>query len=295
MRIPYTLSNESITVFAGGKMHTVLSGYRNFELLKEHLKLSDHSLEVILRLVDREEVVRKSIGGSKVEVLNGAVWYEGEVIHNALTDKLLSLLDEGFDTTPWVRFLENLMQNPSFRSRECLFGFLENFNAPITPEGNFIAFKRIRKDYKDIHSGTMDNSVGAVVQMDRRKVDDDPQHSCSAGLHVCADQYLQHFADAENSRTVVVEVNPANVVAVPYDYNFAKMRVCEYKVVEEIEPTRIPEILDNQMYGDYEPDVDEDHEFEIWEDDYEGYSFSDVEDVVEDDGKCGDPDCWCKD
>ena len=298
MRIPYTLSNESITVFAGGKMHTVLSGHKNFDLLRDHLKLPEHSLEVILLLADREENIRKSAVGAKVEIADGVVWYEGEAIHNALTDKLLDLLDEGFDATPWVRFLENLMQNPSFRSRECLFNFLENFNAPITPEGNFIAFKRIRKDYKDIHSGTMDNSVGKVVQMDRRKVDDDPKNTCSSGLHVCADQYLQGFADAANSRTVVVEVNPANVVAVPYDYDFAKMRVCQYKVVEEIEPARIPEILDNKMYGEYVPEDDfdlteEEHEWEVYSNDNQKY-LGGLDDDADLD-KCGDPDCWCVD
>ena len=282
MRIPYTVSPESITVFAGGKMYTVLSGHKNFDLLCEHLRLPEHSVEVIMRLADREQNVRDSAAGSKVEIIHGTVYYEGQELNNALTNKLLNLLDGGFDVTPWVKFLENLMLNPSFRSRECLFGFLDNFNAPITPEGNFIAFKRIRKDWKDIHSGTMDNSVGNVVKMDRTKVDDDPQHTCSSGLHVCADQYLTQFADAAKSRTVVVEVNPANVVAVPYDYNFAKMRVCEYKVVEEIEPARIPEILDNEMYGEYEEAY-----MEAVEDDFTYPEFDDEDD------KCGDPDCWC--
>jgi hypothetical protein len=86
---------------------------------------------------------------------------------------------------------------------------------------------------------------------------------------------------------VVVEVNPANVVAVPYDYNFAKMRVCEYKVVEEIEPARIQEILDSEMYGDYyslEDDFNypDEEDTDFWDD---------VDDADSD--KCGDPDCWC--
>jgi hypothetical protein len=47
----------------------------------------------------------------------------------------------------------------------------------------------------------------------------------------------------------VVEVNPAHVVAVPYDYDFAKMRVCEYKVLAEIQPEKIPDVLDEEVYG----------------------------------------------
>ena len=248
MRVPYTLSDESITIFVEGKMRTVLSGNKNFELLKDLLREDEHDIQMLLAYSDREETIRAS-ATSDVEVIDGVVYYKGEELHNALTDKLLDILDDGFDATPWVRFLEKLMQNPSFRSRNCLYEFLEHFKAPITPEGNFIAFKRIRNDWKDIHSGTFDNSVGTVVQMDRSNVDDDPQRTCSSGLHVCADSYLDGFASADQSRTVVVEVNPANVVAVPYDYNFAKMRVCEYTVLAEVEPKDIQGILSESMYG----------------------------------------------
>lgn len=248
MRIPFTISSESITVFVGGKMRTVLAGTKNFDLLREHLKGNDHDPETILRLSDREESVRAAVSGSKVEVINGTVYYNGEHLNNALTEKLLDLLDDGFDATPWVKFLENLMDNPSYRSRKCLYEFLEHFKAPITPEGNFIAFKRVGANYRDLHTGTMDNSIGKTVKMDRSKVDDDPKHTCSSGLHVCADEYLKGYANGNGTRTLVVEVNPANVVAVPYDYNFSKMRVCEYTVLAEIAVVDIPDVLDQKVY-----------------------------------------------
>ena len=258
MRVPYTLSAESITVFVDGKMRTVLSGNRNFDKLKEHLRGPEHDIQTILILSDREETVRRS--HAAVEVVDGVVYYKGEAVHNALSDKLLNLLDDGFDADPWVKFLEKMMENPSYRSRNCLYEFLEHFNAPITPEGNFIAFKRVRSDWKDIHSGTMDNSIGRVVKMDRTKVDDDPQHTCSSGLHVCADEYLKGYATSDGHRTLVVEVNPANVVAVPYDYNFSKMRVCEYRVLNEIDVEQIFDILEEEMYYEF----DHNEEVEDW-------------------------------
>lgn len=268
MRVPYTLSDHSITVFVDGKMRTVLSGSKNFDLLYAHLKGAEHDAKTILKLSDREETIRQSSAGSKVEVHDGIVTYNGEVVYGAVTDKLLDLLDAGFDAGPWIKFLEKLMDNPSYRSRKCLYEFLDHFNAPITPEGNFIAFKRVRSDWKDIHSGTMDNSIGSTVKMDRAKVDDDPQHTCSSGLHVCADEYLRGYASEHGNRTLVVEVNPANVVAVPYDYNFSKMRVCEYKVLAEIEPKQIPDILSGSMYGDYPTPSDD---YDTYESDYYGY------------------------
>jgi hypothetical protein len=53
-----------------------------------------------------------------------------------------------------------------------LYGFLEKGNLPITNDGHFLAYKKVRKDYKDCHSGTMDNSIGQVVEMERNQVDD---------------------------------------------------------------------------------------------------------------------------
>jgi hypothetical protein len=93
------------------------------------------------------------------------------------------------------------------------------------------------------------------VTMDRSKVDDDPQHTCSSGLHVCADEYLKGYATGSDNRTLVVEVNPADVVAVPYDYNFSKMRVCRYKVLAQIEPKEIPDVLDSVVYDESEWEV----------------------------------------
>jgi hypothetical protein len=248
MRVPFTLSDHSITAFVDGKMRTVLSGSKNFDLLYAHLMEPEHNPELILLWSDREQVVREAVSDSKVEITNGEVYYEGQVVYGALTDKLLDMLDRGFDAGPWIKFLENLMRNPSYRSRQCLYEFLDHFHAPITPEGNFIAFKRVRPDWKDLHTGTIDNSIGKTVVMDRTKVDDDPQHTCSSGLHVCADEYLKGYATDPGNRTLVVEVNPADVVAVPYDYNFSKMRVCQYKVLAEIEPKEIPDILDSTLY-----------------------------------------------
>jgi hypothetical protein len=248
MRVPFTLSDNSITVFVNGKMRTVLSGTKNFDLLYAHLMEPDHNTDLILILSDREQAVRDATENSKVEVRDGVVYYEGAEVYGALTNKLLNMLDRGFDAKPWMSFLENLMSNPSYRSRQCLFEFLDHFNAPITPEGKFIAFKRVGANWKDLHTGSIDNSIGAVVTMDRSQVDDDPKQTCSSGLHVCADEYLKGYATGPDNRTLVVEVDPADVVAVPYDYKFSKMRVCKYKVLAQIGVDDIPDILDQDVY-----------------------------------------------
>lgn len=266
MQVPYNITPDSITVFCKGRIHTVLSDRRTeYEELAEHLRGGEHDPEVIENLANREVYVSKKVTGVHgVEVKNGSVYYNGDPIHSTLTEKLLRLLDEGFDVTPWVNFLGRLMLNPSYRSREALYDFLEHFNAPITPDGKFIAFKRIRKDWTDVHTGKFDNSIGKLVQMPRHMVDDDNSRTCSAGLHVCADEYLSGFATGSGYRTVVVEVCPSDVVSVPYDYNFSKMRCCEYRVLHEIETSDVEKVLEDEIY---------EYDFESFWEEEEDYNF----------------------
>jgi len=257
MRVPFTFSNDSISVFLSGKMFTVPSSDASFGELKEYLKEPSHDPEYLEDLLDKPKMLAKASAG-KVVVTDGQVTYAGEVIHNSLTDKLLNLLSEGFDVEPWARFMDNMMENPSYNSRTCLYNFLDHFRTPITEDGHFIAFKRVRDNYLDVHSGTMDNSPGKVVSMPRYKVDDNPNNTCSSGLHACADEYLKGFATGSNYRTVAVKINPKDVVAVPADYHFSKMRVCQYTVLGDVKEKEIESIRESDYldYDDYDWDTD---------------------------------------
>ena len=63
-----------------------------------------------------------------------------------------------------------------------------------------LAYKKIRNNWTDIHSGTFDNSIGAVCGMPRNMVDEDSSRTCSAGLHVCSYDYLAHFSKDKDDR-----------------------------------------------------------------------------------------------
>lgn len=245
--VPFTVTSNQIVVFIDGKSHFVNSTDGAFAELKEHLK-GEHDLETIRNLVDKKAFVTKITEGW-VTIENDEVFYKGQPVHSALTQKLLTLVAEGFDVRPWAKFMDNLMQNPSYKSREALFQFLDKWMAPITEDGSFLAFKNIRQDFKDLHTGTMDNSPGRVVTMPRDQVDDDSNRTCSAGLHAAATSYLKHFY-ANGSRTVVVKINPRDVVAVPYDYDSAKMRVCRYEVLREVEQDEINRLEQQSLTTD---------------------------------------------
>lgn len=136
----------------------------------------------------------------------------------------------GEDPTSLFRFHERLSKNPSWRSVQQLFQFLNHANIPFTKDGCFLAYKSVRSDYKDVHSGSWDNKPGAVNEMPRNQISDDPQQACHEGFHVGALSYARDFS---GSKMVVCKVDPADVVCVPYDSSQEKMRVCKYKVIGE--------------------------------------------------------------
>jgi hypothetical protein len=109
---------------------------------------------------------------------------------------------------------------------------LEKGGMPITPDGYFLAYKKVRANYKDCHSGTMDNSVGKTVSMERNAVDDNRENECSHGLHFCSESYLSQFG---GDRIMILKINPRDVVSIPKDYQNAKGRACSYEVIGELE------------------------------------------------------------
>ncbi|WP_068673783.1 MULTISPECIES: hypothetical protein [unclassified Variovorax] len=210
-------------------------------------KNSDHYEAVRKALVEKQkpEDILEILDGEKrrleaavlltpnVEVKGGQVLYKGEPVAGVIVQRMLDMLEEGFDLTPSANFLENLMLNPSLRVVEHLYEFLEVGKLALTEDGCFVAYKAITEDWLDIYTRSIDNSIGQTPTMLRNKVDENPDRTCSRGLHVCSYDYLPHFANA-NGRIVECKVNPADVVAIPRDYNNTKMRVCRYEVTRDL-------------------------------------------------------------
>lgn len=225
------ISSQSITVMVGNKMRTLDKSSANYEALREELRKPDHDVDTISDLVDITRFIIRATFG-EVEVSDDKIRWRGRPVSNALVEKILTALRQGDDITALSLFLDKVMQNPSETAQNELYLWLEAGNAPICPDGDFLAFKRVRHDYRDCHSGRFDNSVGQVVQMDRASVDPDRHRTCSAGLHFCQHGYLSSFG---GGRTVIVKINPADVVAIPADYRNQKGRTWRYEVVGEVD------------------------------------------------------------
>ena len=234
MTYPYILQGSNISIVIDNKSHTVSKSHISFEKIKQAIK--DQDWDLVRELIEPKQVVI-NYGAGNIQIENGEVFWKGKALHNALTRRMIAMLEEGFSIEPLANFMVNLMENPSYRSVTELYGFLEANNLPITPDGHFLAYKKIREDYTDCHTGTMDNSIGKIVEMLRNEVDDNQHNTCSAGLHFCSEDYLSHFSGA---RTVIVKINPRDVVSIPTDYNNSKGRACRYEVIAElgVEPSQ---------------------------------------------------------
>jgi hypothetical protein len=234
MSFPYLLQGNNIVIVIDGVNHTITKSHIAYDQVKEAIKAG--YWETVRDIIEPKKVL-VNYGAGNIEIQGDTMYWKGHAFHNALSAKIIDMFQQGFSIEPMIKFVDNLMENPSRRAVTELYGFLEKGNLPITPDGHFLAYKKIRDDYKDCHSGTIDNSVGKIVEMERNRVDDDKDNTCSKGLHFCSLDYLDHFG---GERIVILKINPRDVVSIPSDYYHTKGRCCRYEVVDEI-PLENPE------------------------------------------------------
>lgn len=228
--------------------------------------------------------------GDRVEQKDGFVYVDGKPVSGLLNTRLNQYIEKGLPVKALVAFWRRIQNNPSNQAILRLFECLDHNHHPIAEDGRFLAWKRVRSDFKDIHSGKFDNSVGTVVEIPRNQVDEDMDRTCSYGLHVASYDYAHHQYAGSQGFLLEVLVDPADVVAIPRDYNNQKMRVCKYEVVRTCEDQR-KDILVNS-YGesvnldDYEDDNQglEDFYDEVEESKSDsGYNYGEPDDDLDDD------------
>ena len=257
--IGHLVTSSAITITTSEEILTVPSSHISYNEVREAIIEGDFNIAIAL--ADAARTIN-TFGEGKVVVKDGVVFYNGLELHNSLTRRIGSMISDGFDVNPMVQFLENLMENPSGRAVKELYTFLECNDLPITPDGHFLSYKNVGEDYTDKHSGTFDNSIGMVCSMPRNEVMDDPNQTCSSGLHVCSIEYLKGFWGT-SGHTMVVKINPRDVVSVPVDYENSKMRVCQYEVVAEHFNGTEDSLAETSVWEEQYDDDDDD----IWSDD----------------------------
>ena len=206
MKTPaFILTENSLTVSLEAKTYTINSGHPSWRRAIESLKSKDY--QALKDLVSVQKAYC-SFTGDKVKIVDNQVFFNGEPIHNYLSDKILSFMEKGLPHESLIKFLERLMANPSRRAVNELYSFLSHKNLPITSSGTFLAYKSVRSDYTDHHSGKFNNSIGSTLEMTRNKVCDNHVQGCSSGFHAGSLEYASSFGGA-NSILLIVEIDPA--------------------------------------------------------------------------------------
>ena len=178
------------------------------------------------------------------------------------------------DVLAWCRFTEKLYSNPN---KDIVGRFVEWLKAQnwltLTDDGNIIGYRGCTSDAEgepvSIHQGPalvngthvnghVPNRVGDVVEFDRTQVTVDYANGCASGLHVGTYDYAVGWG---NTWLLRVELDPRDVVSVPFDCSSQKVRCCRFKVLDktpldDLKPTN--DWHNDLTYGDYDTDYDDD-------------------------------------
>lgn len=243
------VSNEgeitSITVFIGSESFVATHEHpRFFEIIDEVRKADPDDaklrdlFDLTIGLGDKFERLSE-----RVLVRAGRIHFDGVEVHNHLTDTIARMYLGGMeDFTSLVNFMEKIETNPNPHSREHLFRWLVKHDFTICPDGDFLAYKGVSAEFRSISQGTaivnntqgqghILNLPGTIVEMPRDQVTFDSHIGCSTGLHAGNWRYARDFS---RDKVLRVKINPRDVVSVPVDSNDEKLRVCRYRVLDEV-------------------------------------------------------------
>lgn len=234
--LSWIMTNDGgLSIIALNRHFTVARDHQNFAQIKDAIRAKDPL--AIIRLIDIQAQVREYVQKTSrpdsvfnVEVKNGCIYINDYVLDNELARRTKMLMEEGLPFEHMVLFLKNVLQNPSYNSQKQLFRFLSNHKLPITDDGCFLAYKGVRDDWTDRHSGKFNNAVGATNEMPRYCVDDNPANDCSHGFHIGTIDHARSFGSG--GHIIIVKIDPKDVVSVP-NSNTTKLRCCKYTVVSE--------------------------------------------------------------
>lgn len=205
------------------------------------------------------------------------VLFDGDPIHSVFADILARAMREGNaeNYVPLAKFGEKLASNPDEHSREQAYAWLASHEFQITPDGDVVGYKSVTvqpdgtylsgyaSQVADKPSGFVNGVAvpplsripqkdGDVVTLPRAEVHHDPSKPCERGLHVGTHKYFSGFGQ----HTLMVLVNPMDVVSVPTDSRGAKVRVCRYKIVGLVDKPSTGTVLrDETKATTWTPDV----------------------------------------
>lgn len=258
------------TVVLGGQPHQFDHTHPEYNGLCECVMAGD--ADEFVNLINTGTVIENWSEGN-FEFRDGFLYYESEQVASQPTERIINMIRNGWDHKPMLAYLDRLYQNVSNRAVHESYTWCSHKGLPITDDGMLIGYKgvslysgenRLDKlgrpitegDHVDKYTGTsFRNNVGDECSMNRRGVSDNCNEGCASGLHVGTYEYAENWAGT-NGVVVLVKFDPSDIVSVPTDCGYSKMRVSKYTVVSVAR-----EQLEEEVYM-------EEDEWDMYEEDY---------------------------
>ena len=237
-----TPGNVSITL-PDGTIHTLGS---NSEIFNDvGMLLLNNKIDEAVALIEAGIAAKAEVAidlGPDMKLLDGILYWHGIKQESGIARRIVSDIETGKFDNRYVEFMRKLMLNPSYKSVEMLYDFLEHNKFEILENGNILAYKGLKRTEngpRDWFTGLVPNWANTTVTMPRNMVEDDPTKACSQGLHIASKEYARDYGNV-----VEVSVDPADIVSVPYNYNNKKCRCCRYEVLTGKEkPAGAPDVI----------------------------------------------------
>lgn len=229
------------------------------EIVEAFRRADEDRLRVLLSL--KAVVEEYSVGNLSINATG--VLYRGSPLHTLDAERVMAYLRDGLPYRPIANYIARKMKNPSSRAIEEMYAFLEHRHMPLMHDGRFIAYKGVQENWYSVQGnkntvviqGTVNeqgqilNTVGAVIEVERSSVDDDFRRGCSHGLHAGSLQYAVGWG----RRVLYVAIDPADVVSIPEDCAWQKLRCCKYEIIGEYTgplPDHFTSEFDSEEDGD---------------------------------------------
>ena len=179
----------------------------------------------------------EKIQKSKLLSMRGDVVYWEEVSCLSVPEELVKAIIKAEEEhnelkiSTYRNFWTLMSLNPSEECRKNLYWFLQLHGLKLAKCGFFVAYRNVdttkeKGVYTDHHSHSTRIEIGEMVTIPREKCDCNSNNECSRGLHCASVKWLKknYFGDVG----LACLVNPADVVAVPHNSEYGKLRTCAY-------------------------------------------------------------------
>ena len=252
-------------ITAEGKVLQVNARHKQYNAAREaYLSQNWSKLFGIMTPIDA--IQNRRWQGEGVTVVGDELTFNGEVINDKIADAIFSLVDEGKDPLPIVKFLVRAYKMPEMyegykgdpeqyqkavaafaESRKALFEYVAKGGLHFTDRGTVLGYKSVRgigttkyidgaerelEPLTDWYSGKFRNYIGVPVTMDPKDADPSRYSECGRGFHIGTWGYASTFNTSGSYIILLCEFEPEHVVSVKSDGSQGKLRVFRYVPVE---------------------------------------------------------------